>query len=115
MYGTMLAYSNYQLKQVEEVLKLEQFKTTQFLESQRKVLGLQQSKKDEIRKQQQAVINKRTARQRKVDGAWARYYKEPYNCQHPSSQNEQAWCRNYKAAEKRKFLDLIAQGKIIVG
>jgi len=46
MYGAMAAYSNYQLKQVADVLKLEQFKVTQFFENQRKALGLQQPKKE---------------------------------------------------------------------
>jgi len=115
MYGAMAAYSNYQLKQVAEVLKLEQLKVTQFLENQRKVLGLQQSKKEELRQQQQTVINEKAARQQKINAAWNRYYKEPYNCSRPSSQNEYVWCGNHKRDEKKKFLELLAQGKIIVG
>jgi len=115
MYGAMVAYSNYQLKEVAEALKLEQLKATQFLENQRKVLELQQAKKAELRQKQQAVINEQAARQQKINAAWNRYYKEPYNCKHPSSQNEYTWCGNYKRSEKKKFLDLLSQGKIVVG
>jgi len=126
MYGAMVAYSNYQLKEVAEALKLEQLKATQFLENQRKVLELQQAKKaelrqkqqakiEELRQERQAVINEQAARQQKINAAWNRYYKEPYNCKHPSSQNEYTWCGNYKRSEKKKFLDLLSQGKIVVG
>lgn len=115
MYGAMVAYSNYQLKQVAGILKLEQLKATQFLEKQRQELGFQRTRQEELRQQQQKALNERAARQKKINGAWNRYYKEPYNCQQPSSQKEFTWCGNYKAGEKRKFLDLLAQGKIIVG
>jgi len=115
MYGALRVYTNYQLNQVADVLKLEQFKATQFLENQRKVLGLQQFKQEELRQQQQTVTNEKSLRQQKVNAAWNRYYKEPYNCSHPSSQNEYVWCGNHKRDEKKKFLDLLSQGKIIVG
>jgi len=115
MYGALRVYTNYQLDQVAEILKLEQFKATQLLENQRKVLGLQQSRKDELRQQQQTVTNEKAIRKQKVNAAWNRYYKEPYNCRRPSSQNEHVWCGNHKRDEKKKFLELLAQGKIIVG